>query len=224
MGVHLLRRVSDVRASPRDQRLGSRGHGKAPLRRVAVRPARRIVRLPRSRHPDVREPRPVHREIWPRDRPRVVRVQGPGWKGPRPPTRVHGLDPPVLRLGSPKPAEAREGLRFGQRVPLRGATERSVSRVLPGQCGDHRRRAAALRRGGPRPRDRDDAGDRAQAGEGADREHRDPSGLPSVRNRGSSGRLTFPRQEELRDVGRGARAVGSAGFVGAPAAAHRAVR
>src|SRR5256885_12025067 len=98
MVAHPLRGVSDVRTAPRDQRLGSRGHGEATLRRVAVRPSRRIVRLPRGLDPDVREPRPLHREIRSDDRPRTVCVQGPGWPGPRTAAGIHRFDPPVLRV------------------------------------------------------------------------------------------------------------------------------
>src|SRR2546426_4691039 len=98
MVAHPLRRVSDVRTAPRDQRLGSPGHGEASLRRVAVRPARRILRVPRGLHADVREPRALHGEVRTRDRPRTLRLQGPRRPGPGAPTGVHGLDPPVLRV------------------------------------------------------------------------------------------------------------------------------
>src|SRR5256885_10240691 len=82
MGGPLLRRISDGRTAPRDQRLGSRGYGEAALRRVAVHPACRIVRLSRSLGPDFREPGTVHCEVRPRDRPRALRIQGPGGQGP----------------------------------------------------------------------------------------------------------------------------------------------
>src|SRR5207249_11994800 len=110
---------------------------------------------------DVREPRALHGEIRPGDRQGAVRVQGPRRTRPRPAARIHGLHPAVLRLQPPEPAEAPQAVYDRERVPVRGAAEGPVPRVLAAERGDHRRRGAALRRGGARPRDRDDAGDRA---------------------------------------------------------------
>src|SRR2546430_6540805 len=125
----LLRRISDGRTAPRDERLGSRGHGEASLRRVAVHPACRIVRLSGSLDADLREPGAVHREVRTRDRPRALRVQGPRGQGPRAPPRVHGVDPPLLRVEPPKPAETAETVYGRERLPLPGAPEGPVPRV-----------------------------------------------------------------------------------------------
>src|SRR3989442_1407238 len=74
---------------------------------------------------------------------------------------------------------------------------------------------------GPRLGDRDDARDRTEAGQGANREHRDPPFPPPVRAGRPGPRPSFPRQAQLRDARHRAAPPGANGALGAAPQVHR---